>query len=150
MTAPFVDVDPLRRRIMSAVRGRDTKPEMIVRRLLFSMNYRYRLHRQDLPGRPDVVFAGRRKAIFVHGCFWHRHPGCRKATSPKKRAAFWMEKFDRNVERDRRVEERLSEMGWRSLVVWECETGAPEELAARLKRLLDDDDGANFGVGESR
>lgn len=135
---------------MSAVRGRDTKPEMIVRRLLFSMSYRYRLHRRDLPGRPDVVFAGRRKAIFVHGCFWHRHPGCRKATSPKKRAAFWMEKFGRNVERDRRVEERLVEMGWRSLVVWECETGAREELAPRLKRFLDDDDGAMIGVGGSR
>lgn len=135
---------------MSAVRGRDTKPEMIVRRLLFSMNYRYRLHRRELPGRPDVVFAGRRKAIFVHGCFWHRHPGCRKATSPKTRSAFWTEKFDRNVERDRRVEERLAELGWRSLVVWECETGAPEELASRLKRFLDDDDGAKTGVGESR
>lgn len=150
MTAPFADVDPLRRRIMSAVRGCDTKPEMIVRRLLYSMNYRYRLHRKDLPGRPDVVFAGRRKAIFVHGCFWHRHPGCRKATSPKKRAAFWTEKFDRNVERDRRVEERLAEMGWNSLVVWECETRAPEELAPQLKRFLDDDDGAKIAAGESR
>lgn len=135
---------------MSAVRGRDTKPEMVVRRLLFSMNYRYRLHCRELPGRPDVVFAGRCKAIFVHGCFWHRHPGCRKTTSPKKRAAFWAEKFDRNVERDQRAEERLVEMGWRSLVVWECETGAPEDLAPRLKRFLDGDDGAKIVVGKSK
>lgn len=149
MTAPFVDVDPLRRRIMSAVRGRDTKPEMIVRRLLFSMNYRYRLHHRDLPGRPDVAFLGRRKAIFVHGCYWHRHPGCRKATSPKTRAEFWAEKFDRNVERDRRAVEQLAEIGWRSLVVWECETGAPEVLALRLERFLGDGGGAKIALGES-
>lgn len=149
MTAPFVDVDPLRRRIMSTVRGSDTKPEMIVRRLLFSMNYRYRLHRRDLPGRPDVAFSGRRKVIFVHGCFWHRHPGCRKATSPKTRADFWAEKFDRNVERDRRAIEQLAEMGWRSLVVWECETKASEVLAIRLKHFLDDGEGARIASGGS-
>lgn len=138
MTAPMEDVDPLRRRIMSAVGGRDTKPEMIVRRLLFSMNYRYRLHRKDLPGRPDIVFARRRKAIFVHGCFWHRHEGCGKATSPKTRSDFWTEKFERNVERDRRAEERLAEMGWTSLVVWECETRATKALAVTLRAFLDD------------
>ena len=136
MTAPFEDVEPLRRRIMSAVRGRDTKPEMIVRRLLHSMNYRYRLHRKDLPGSPDIVFATRRKAIFVHGCFWHRHCGCAKATSPRTRAAFWTEKFDRNVERDRLAERRLADMGWRSLVVWECETCSPEILKRRLRNFL--------------
>lgn len=135
---------------MSAVRGRDTMPEMVVRRLLFSMDYRYRLHSQELPGRPDVVFAGRRKAIFVHGCFWHRHEGCRKATSPKKRAEFWTEKFDRNVERDRCVEERLAEIGWSSLVVWECETRSTEELAPRLKRFLDNGDGASDPGREPR
>lgn len=138
MTAPFEDVDPLRRRIMSAVRGRNTKPEMIVRRLLHSMNYRYRLHRKNLPGSPDIVFGSRRKAIFVHGCFWHRHPGCSKATSPKTRSEFWTEKFDRNVERDRQVERRLADMNWRSLVVWECETRSPEVLAPRLRAFLDD------------
>lgn len=150
MTALFQDVDPLRRRIMSAVRDRDTKPEMMVRRLLFSMNYRYRLHRRDLPGRPDVVFLGRRKAIFVHGCFWHRHPGCPKTTSPKKHAEFWTEKFDRNVERDRRVEERLADLGWSFIVVWECETRAPEDLALRLKSFLDGDDPVGFPGGESK
>ena len=150
MTAPFEDVDPLRRRIMSAVRGRNTKPEMIVRRLLFSMDYRYRLHRKELPGRPDVVFAGRRKAIFVHGCFWHRHQGCRKTTSPKKRAEFWAEKFDRNVKRDQRAHSHLAEMGWSSLVIWECETRTPDELAPRLKHFLDDGDEAKAQAGEWR
>lgn len=137
MTAPLDDVDPLRRRIMSAVRGRDTKPEMVVRRLLHSMNYRYRLHRRDLPGRPDIVFAGRRKVVFVHGCFWHRHPNCSKASRPKKRADFWTEKFKRNVERDREVEDRLEQAGWSSLVVWECETRFPESLALKLRDFLE-------------
>lgn len=137
MTAPFEAVEPLRRRIMSAVRGRDTKPEMIVRRLLHSMNYRYRLHKKGLPGRPDVVFAGRRKAIFVHGCFWHRHPGCSKATDPKTRSEFWSAKFARNVERDGEVERRLKELGWETIVVWECETRSPETLGRRLQSFLD-------------
>lgn len=136
MTAPFEDVDPLRRRIMSAVRGRDTKPEMIVRRLLHAMNYSYRLHRKDLPGSPDIVFGPKGKTIFVHGCLWHRHPGCFKATSPKTRAEFWAEKFDRNVERDRQAERRLVELGWRSLIVWECETPKPESLARKLQAFL--------------
>ncbi len=137
MTARFDDVEPLRRRIMSAVGQRDTKPEMLVRRLLHSMNYRYRLHRKDLPGRPDIVFGRRRKAIFVHGCFWHRHPGCSKASSPKTRAAFWAEKFDRNVERDQQVERRLANMGWQSLVVWECETRTPDALSLKLQAFLE-------------
>ena len=137
MTARFDDVEPLRRRIMSAVGQRDTKPEMLVRRLLHTMNYRYRLHRKDLPGRPDIVFGSRRKAIFVHGCFWHRHPGCSKASSPKTRADFWAEKFDRNVERDQQVERRLAEMSWQSLIVWECETRTPDTLSLKLRAFLD-------------
>ena len=137
MTGPLEDVDPLRQRIMSAVRDRDTKPEMAVRQLLHSMGFRYRLHRRDLPGRPDIVFAGRRKVVFVHGCFWHRHDGCTKATQPKTRADFWAQKFERNKERDREVEERLRKAGWSSLVVWECETRSPEKLATKLRRFLD-------------
>lgn len=144
MTAPFDDVDPLHRRIMSAVRGRDTKPEMVVRRLLHSMNYRYRLHQSDLPGRPDIVFSGRRKVVFVHGCFWHRHPGCSKATRPKKRANFWTEKFEKNVERDREAEDRLEQMSWSSLVVWECETRSLESLAAKLRDFLERPTAANL------
>ncbi len=137
MTALFEQVDPLRRRIMSAVRRRDTKPEMVVRRLLHSMNYRYRLHRKELPGHPDVVFAKRRKAIFVHGCFWHRHEGCKKATVPQTRADSWNEKFERNVERDRKVGSRLSEMGWGTLIVWECETRQIEPLKRTLRDFLE-------------
>jgi DNA mismatch endonuclease (patch repair protein) len=109
---------------------------MAIRRLLHSMNYRYRLHRKDLPGRPDIVFGKRRKVVFVHGCFWHRHPGCKKATSPKKRADFWKEKFARNVVRDREVTQKLKEMGWQSFVVWECETSDLVRLARRLNGFL--------------
>lgn len=138
MTAPFEDVEPQRRRIMSAVRGRDTKPELAVRRLLHSMNYRYRLHRKDLPGCPDLVFGSRRKAIFVHGCFWHRHPGCSRTTFPKTRSEFWAEKFGQNVERDRKVERTLKELGWSGLVVWECETKALERLVHKLQDFLSD------------
>ena len=123
---------------MSAVRGRDTKPEMAVRRLLHSMSYRYRLHRKDLPGRPDIVFGRRRKAIFVHGCFWHRHPGCSKTTSPKTRSEFWSEKFGRNVARDAQVEARLTELRWKTLTVWECEIRAPDALKLKLRAFLDD------------
>jgi DNA mismatch endonuclease (patch repair protein) len=141
VTARLDDVKPLRRRIMSAVGQRDTKPKMIVRRLLYSMNYRYRLHQRHLPGRPDIVFSSRRKAIFVHGCFWHRHPGCLKATSPKTRADFWSEKFDRNVERDQNVEQRLADLGWNSLVVWECETRTPDALSLNLRAFLENTTG---------
>lgn len=137
MTVRFDNVDPVRRRIMSAVHGRNTKPEMLVRRLLHSMNYRYRLHRKELPGRPDVVFAKRKKAIFVHGCFWHRHEGCQKATMPKTRADFWKEKFERNVERDLEVESKLTQMGWLTLTVWECETSDIGALEWKLRDFLE-------------
>lgn len=138
MSTRLDDVEPIRRRIMSSVGQRDTGPEMSVRRLLHSMNYRYKLHRKDLPGRPDIVFGSRKKVIFVHGCFWHRHPGCSKATSPKTRAEFWSEKFNRNVERDREVERRLADLGWECLVVWECETRSPNALARKLRDFLED------------
>lgn len=110
---------------------------MLVRRLLHSKNYRYRLHRNDLPGRPDIVFGGRRKAIFVHGCFWHRHPGCSKASSPQTRADIWAEKFNRNVERDQQVERRLADMGWQSLTVWEFETRTTDTLPLKLRAFLE-------------
>ena len=110
---------------------------MLVRRLLHSMNYRYRLHRKDLPGHPDVVFNKRKKVIFVHGCFWHRHEGCKRATVPKTRADFWAEKFSRNVERDREVESKLAEMGWQTLTVWECETKQVDTLKGKLRDFLE-------------
>lgn len=138
MTARFANVDPSRHRIMSAVRDRDTKPEMIERRLLFSPSYRYRLDRKDLPGKPDIAFARPRKAILVHGCFWHSHARSAKATVPKTRAEFRAEKFVRNVERDPQVEDPLAKGGWSSLVIWECETRSPNKLVTKLRAFLDE------------
>ena len=109
-----------RRRIMQAVKSRDTAPEMLVRQLLHSMGYRYRLHRKDLPGRPDVALLSRRKAIFVHGCFWHGHV-CPKGRLPKSRLDYWEPKLAENRERDRKKEEQLRSLGWSVLVIWECE-----------------------------
>ena len=130
-------VDPVRSATMAKVGSKDTKPEMIVRRHLFSNGYRYRLHARDLPGRPDIVFRKRRKAIFVHGCFWHRHEGCPRATTPKTRRAYWLDKFSRNKARDARTEEALSDMGWDMLVVWECETKDADALSARLLGFME-------------
>jgi DNA mismatch endonuclease (patch repair protein) len=110
-----------RSRIMSLVKGKDTVPEMAVRRLVHSMGYRYLLHDKRLPGRPDLVFPSRRKVIFVHGCFWHQHENCRRATMPSTHTEFWVEKLGRNVCRDREVEHSLIAAGWRVLVLWECE-----------------------------
>ena len=122
---------------MARIRSRDTQPELTVRRLLYSLGYRYRLHRSDLPGSPDICFPARKKVIFVHGCFWHRHDGCARATTPKTRTSFWEEKFRKNVIRDRRNITGLVELGWETMVVWECETKDLERLAPRLVRFLD-------------
>lgn len=124
---------------MARVRGKDSGPEWVVRRLLHSMGWRYRLHARDLPGRPDIVVRSRRRAIFVHGCFWHRHEGCRRATMPATRTEFWAAKFAANVERDRRVFEALRTAGWSVLVVWECELRDRDALAARLDAFMRDD-----------
>nr|WP_314547632.1 very short patch repair endonuclease [uncultured Massilia sp.] len=114
-------VEPkVRSRMMSAVRGKDTKPELIVRRFLHRKGFRFRLHVANLPGRPDLAFPKHKVALFVHGCFWHRHHGCRYATSPQQNAQFWSEKFDANIARDQRNVERLVEAGWRVITVWEC------------------------------
>jgi DNA mismatch endonuclease (patch repair protein) len=111
-----------RSRLMARVRTKDTGPEMVVRRFLHVRGFRYRLHDRNLPGRPDLVFPGRKIAVFVHGCFWHRHPGCSLSYTPKTRVDFWKAKFAQNIERDRRVTEELQLMGFRVLVVWECMT----------------------------
>lgn len=121
---------------MRRIRGRDSGPELVVRRLLHMSGYRYRLHRKDLPGRPDIVFPSRRKVIFVHGCFWHRHRGCKYAYTPKSRTAFWEDKFGQNVQRDARVEAALSDRGWETMTVWECETRDASLLLIRLVRFL--------------
>ncbi|MCY4673638.1 MAG: very short patch repair endonuclease [Bacteroidetes bacterium] len=132
--------DPLtarqRSELMGRISSKDTKPEMMVRRLVHGMGYRYRLHARELPGRPDLVFRPRRKAIFVHGCFWHRHPGCSANRLPTTRREFWQHKLDGNVHRDRRNKEALEEMGWHVLVVWECETKDFDHLANEVRKFL--------------
>ena len=122
--------------LMARVRSKDTKPELLVRRRLHSMGYRYRLHRKDLPGTPDIAFLGYRKAIFVHGCFWHRHEDCKRCTSPKTRSKFWSEKFSANIERDERKLAELRGLGWSTLVIWECETEDSVLLATKVSRFL--------------
>lgn len=117
---------------MARVGTKNTKPELLVRRALHRLGFRFRLHGRDLPGRPDIVLPKYRTAIFIHGCFWHRHPGCSKASTPKTRVDFWQDKFDANVARDRRNVIALESAGWRVLIVWECETRKIEELTERL------------------
>jgi DNA mismatch endonuclease, patch repair protein len=124
----------VRSRMMARIRGKDTKPEMIVRRALTAAGVGYRLHRRDLPGAPDLVMAGRRAVVFVHGCFWHRHEGCRHAKLPSSNAGFWRLKLERNAERDRKAVADLLAAGWRVLTVWECATKRTSE--ADLKRAL--------------
>jgi DNA mismatch endonuclease (patch repair protein) len=121
---------------MSLVKSKDTAVELRVRRLVYAMGYRYRLHRKDLPGKPDMVFTSRRAAIFIHGCFWHRHEGCKLARLPKSKLEFWREKLETNKARDKRNLAALAKDGWRTLVVWECETKNLETLAERLRRFL--------------
>ena len=123
--------------IMSRVHQRDTKPEMLVRSMIFRMGFRYRLHRRDLPGSPDVVLSRYKKIIFVHGCFWHRHTGCRFTAKPKTRPAFWAAKFKANQQRDRRAVRALRANGWGVMTVWECETRNPERLSRRIARFFD-------------
>ena len=121
---------------MSAVRTKDTGPELLVRRILTRLNYRYRLHRKDLPGRPDVVFPGRKKAIFVHGCFWHSH-GCDKGKAPRSRLEYWAPKLEANRVRDAANVDELAKLGWEVLVVWQCETRDLDALEARLAKYVD-------------
>lgn len=109
-----------RSRMMSGIRGTNTKPELLLRKALHSRGLRYRLHHKKLPGTPDLVFAKHNAVLFVHGCFWHRHRGCKYATSPKTRPEFWSNKFEQNIERDRVAQESLKELGWRIATVWEC------------------------------
>ena len=122
--------------LMSRVRSRDTIPERVVRSLVHRLGYRFRLHRRDLPGTPDLVFPSRRAIIFVHGCFWHRHQGCRKATVPSTRKEFWLQKFARTVNRDATVREALERAGWRVLIVWQCELRDIDALGSRVLAFL--------------
>jgi DNA mismatch endonuclease (patch repair protein) len=121
---------------MRRIRKVDTKPELAVRRIAYQLGFRFRLHRRDLPGTPDLVFPARRKVIFVHGCFWHQHAGCRLARMPKARPEYWIPKLRRNCERDARTQEALKGLGWEVLVIWECEAAQPRALAARITEFL--------------
>ena len=118
-----------RSRMMAGIKSKNSQPELLVRRLLFATGYRFRLHRRDLPGTPDIVMPGHKIAIFVHGCFWHLHQGCRYAKMPATRPEFWKAKLEANVERDRRAIEKLQALGWRVLCVWECSTRDAEAVA---------------------
>ncbi|WP_428414975.1 very short patch repair endonuclease [Pararhizobium sp.] len=129
-------VDEVRSRTMRAVRSKDTKPELTVRRLIHSLGFRFRLHRKDLPGSPDLVFPGRKKVIFVHGCFWHGHDCARGARKPKSNGDYWINKVARNRERDQQTERLLSDAGWQICVVWECELKDAEALRRKLSSFL--------------
>jgi DNA mismatch endonuclease (patch repair protein) len=122
---------------MSRIRSMDTRAELTVRRIAHGLGYRFRKYRCDLPGTPDLVFPSRRVALFVNGCFWHRHEGCRRATTPKTRTAFWEDKFRRTLQRDRRVSVALSNLGWRTEIIWECETGDRNRVERLLRGFLE-------------
>lgn len=124
-----------RHKNMQHIRGKDTKPEIVVRKFLFSKGFRYRKNDRRLPGHPDIVLPKYRTVVFVHGCFWHRHPGCPKASTPTNNREFWQEKFDINVERDFKQQNQLKEMGWHVIIIWECEIANKKKRAERLETL---------------
>ena len=121
---------------MSRIRGRNTKPELLVRKAAHGLGYRYRLHDKSLPGSPDLVFSKRKIALFVHGCFWHRHNSCKYCYEPKSNIEFWERKFQINVTRDERVRKELEALGWRVAVIWQCESAKPDSLAGTLRNIL--------------
>jgi DNA mismatch endonuclease, patch repair protein len=124
-----------RSEVMSRVRSKDTRPELVVRRALHRRGLRFRLHGRDLPGKPDIVFPSRRVVVFIHGCFWHRHPGCRRTTTPASNSAFWKAKFDATVKRDAEAMFALEAAGWTALVIWECEI-RPSALEALYLQII--------------
>jgi DNA mismatch endonuclease (patch repair protein) len=124
-----------RRQMMAGFTSKNTKPEMLVRRVLHRLGYRFRLHRRDLPGKPDIVLPRHGLAILVHGCFWHQHTGCRDARMPRTRQDYWTAKFKRNVERDEQTVMALTALGWRVVVIWECEARNPQ-LESELRAIM--------------
>lgn len=126
-----------RSEIMARVRSKNTRPELFVRKLVFALGYRYRLHAKDLPGHPDLVFRKSRKVIFVHGCFWHRHANCALARLPKSRLEFWIPKLEGNKRRDRRINGVLARRGWKVLTIWQCQLKRTKGLELRVRRFLD-------------
>ncbi len=124
-----------RSRMMAGIKGKDTKPELVLRRALHARGFRYRLHSKNVPGRPDLVFPKHHAIVFVHGCFWHRHEGCRYTTTPSTRPEFWQAKFDANVIRDAAIRDQLIETGWRVATVWECSLRKTDQLATTVELL---------------
>jgi DNA mismatch endonuclease (patch repair protein) len=120
---------------MSRIRGKNTKPELVVRSLLHRMGYRFRLN-SDLPGKPDIVLSKYKTAVFVHGCFWHRHDGCPQCYEPKSRQEFWRKKFDTNLQRDKKVQQYIQDAGWNQLIVWECELKNIKALEKKFRYIL--------------
>jgi DNA mismatch endonuclease, patch repair protein len=143
-TDPPIPLD--RSRLMGRVRQKNSGPELLVRSILHRAGFRFRLHLRDLPGTPDIVLPHHGVAIFVHGCFWHRHPGCSRATSPKTRSDFWQAKFERNVERDTRVMMALREQGWTPIVIWECESENSRLVAGRISDAVATKSGGGRGL----
>lgn len=132
----FEHVSNVVRKRMARVRKTGSKPEVAVRKFAHRMGYRYRKNRRDLPGTPDIVFPSRRKIVFVHGCFWHQHVGCKLAKQPKTRTEYWTPKLKRNVQRDGVIVRALEDADWQVLVIWECETASEEAVRAKLRRFL--------------
>lgn len=122
--------------IMSRVKNKNTKPELMVRSIIYHLGYRFRLHRSDLPGKPDIVLSGCRKVIFVHGCFWHGHEECKRSARPSTNISFWEEKLNKNIEHDKQHLKQLRENGWDALVVWQCELKDVDRLIEKLQRFL--------------
>ena len=127
---------PERSLLMAKIKGKNTRPEIAVRSILHRAGYRFRIHVARLPGKPDVVLARYRTVVFVHGCFWHRHKGCKAATTPKSHRKFWADKFKRNVANDRKHLGQLRRLGWRVVVVWECQLKRPERVLGRIEKVL--------------
>jgi DNA mismatch endonuclease, patch repair protein len=125
--------------IMSRIKGRNTKPEVLVRSYIHKMGFRFRLDGRGLPGKPDIVLPRHKKVVFVHGCFWHGHKGCKRSKRPSTNEEFWNRKLDLNMERDKRFQGELRLLGWRYLVIWECGLKKPEKVAAKLERFLNED-----------
>ncbi len=123
--------------IMARIKGRDTAPELRVRRLLHSLGFRFRCHRDDLPGKPDIVLSRHRKIVLIHGCFWHCHSGCPRAALPTTNVKFWQKKIRGNQARDQRVRRELRKLGWNVLVIWQCQLKREEILTSRLLRFLE-------------
>lgn len=135
---------------MAAIKGKNTQPEKALRSALFALGLRFRLHVRTLPGSPDLVFPKYRAVVFMHGCFWHRHPGCRFAAVPRNNAEFWAEKFAANVKRDQAASERLHELGWRVAVVWECAMRAsPQRAVQQLNSWLRCSQSCDIAIGEA-